>query len=390
MLVFDSDKETEPSKHKKVEKDDKKKESASTGDAKEVKKMEQDGNNLKGNASEGKSDVNDKKLEKKDETGGDKAKIEDKKEQVEIAEVQTTGTVKTGKKKIIKKVVRQKVVGKSTNDSTTKQPESLGEGGTKGNSETPGQEEEPSADPAAVKTFVRKKVIKKVPVVKAAQNEDNTGPKVKVEKDTGCSEEKADPPSGGTNTSGKTIVKKKVIKRVPKRKVTGVELNEGVAKSKKDGDGDEKNVAGDDSMGKQTADVEKPVSDAVETEKKVASKPKASKTQVSDKQIDAANSAKADAKDVKEERKDEKAAGEKSGSVTKVETETDAQKAPKKKLKDAEKSKEEKEKKDRDGKDDSKSKSNKELKERKPEETPRHPGFILQTKWSKDSKVGLL
>ncbi|CAB4264667.1 unnamed protein product [Prunus armeniaca] len=55
----------------------------------------------------------------------------------------------------------------------------------------------------------------------------------------------------------------------------------------------------------------------------------------------------------------------------------------KKKLKD-----DEKEKKDRDGKDESRSKSNKELKEtRKSEEPPRHPGLILQTKWSKDSKL---
>lgn len=387
----------ESSKHKRVDKEDKKKESASTGGAKEVKKLEQDGSNMKGNVSEGKGDVNDKKLEKKDVSGGDKGRIEDKKEQVETAEVQTTGTVKTGKKKIIKKVVRQKVVGKVANDTTTKQPDNLGDGGTKGNSETPGQEEESSADPAVVKTFVRKKVIKKVPVEKAAQNEDNVGTKEKVENETGCSEDKSDP-SGSTNTSVKTIVKKKIIKRVPKRKATGVELNEGVAKSKKDGDGDEKNVGDEtESVRKQTADAEKPASDVVETEKKVISKPKASKTQVSDKQTDMVNSSKADAKDVKEDKKDEKGAGEKSGSVTKVEIEPDTQKIArkdnhngvKKKLKDDEKTKDEKEKKDRDGKDESRSKSNKELKEtRKPEEPPRHPGLILQTKWSKDSKVG--
>ncbi|PQQ19523.1 cell division cycle and apoptosis regulator protein 1 [Prunus yedoensis var. nudiflora] len=334
------DKEMESSKHKRVDKEDKKKESASTGGAKEVKKLEQDGTNMKGNASEGKGDV-------------------------ETAEVQTTGTVKTGKKKIIKKVVRQKVVGKVASDTTTKQPDNLGDGGTKGNSETPGQEEESSADPADVKTFVRKKVIKKVPVEKAAQNENNIGTKVKVENETGCSEDKSDP-SGSTNTSVKTIVKKKIIKRVPKRKATGVELNEGVAKSKKDGDGDEKNVGDEtESVRKQTADAEKSASDVVETEKK-------------------------------EDKKDEKGAGEKSGSVTKVEIEPDTQKiarkdnhnGTKKKLKDDEKTKDEKEKKDRDGKDESRSKSNKELKEtRKPEEPPRHPGLILQTKWSKDSKL---
>ena len=80
--------------------------------------------------------------------------------------------------------------------------------------------------------------------------------------------------------------------------------------------------------------------------------------------------------------------------VSKVETDADKKKVPqndakKGKLKDGDKSKDEKVRKENDGKDDSRSKSNKDLKEkRKPEEPPRHPGLILQTKWSKESKVG--
>lgn len=57
-------------------------------------------------------------------------------------------------------------------------------------------------------------------------------------------------------------------------------------------------------------------------------------------------------------------------------------------MKDGDKSKDEKVTQERDGKDESKSKSSKEVKDkRKSNEPPRHPGFILQTKWTKDSKV---
>lgn len=381
MLVSDLDKEIESSKQKRTDKEEKKKESASTGDAKEVKKKEQDGNNLKGSASEGKGDMNDKKIEKKDESGSESGKNEDNKEQVEAAEIQTPGSVKSGKKKIVRRVVKQKGVGKLASDGTTKQPDNVGEKanneGAKENPETLG-EEESSADPAAVKTFKRKRLVKKVLVAKAAQNEDNNiGTKVKVEKETGCSEDKAEPSSGAAvqDTNVKTVVKKKIIKKVAKRKVADTEQNKGV-------DGDEKTVVGDEteSTKKKTAVVEKPASELLESGNKVVSKTKGSKTQVSDKQNDVVNSTKADTKDLKEDKKDEKRTGDKSGSVTKVE---------RNKSKDAEKSKDEKDKKERDGKDESRVKSSKEVKEtRKLEEPPRHPGLILQTKWSKECKVG--
>lgn len=376
MLVSDLDKEIESSKQKRTDKEEKKKESASTGDAKEVKKKEQDGNNLKVSASEGKGDMNDKKIEKKDESGSESGKNEENREQVEAAEIQTPGSVKSGKKKIVRRVVKQKSVGKLASDGTTKQHDNVGEKdnneGAKENPETLG-EEESSADPAAVKTFKRKRLVKKVLVAKAAQNEDNNiGTKVKVEKETGCSEDKAEPSSGAAvqDTNVKTVVKKKIIKKVAKRKVADTEQNKGV-------DGDEKNVVGDEteSTKKKTAVVEKPASVLIESGNKVVSKTKGSKTP-----NDVVNSTKADTKDLKEDKKDEKRTGDKSGSVTKVE---------RNKSKDAEKSKDEKDKKERDGKDESRVKSSKEAKEtRKLEEPPRHPGLILQTKWSKESKVG--
>lgn len=366
MFVSNLDKEIESSKQKRTDKEVKTKESASTGEAKEVKNKEQDGNSPNGSTSEGKNDMNDKKLDKKDDSGdSETGKNEEKKEQVEAAEIQTPGSAKSGKKKIVRRVVKQKVVGKSASDSTTKEPDNVAEKnnteGEKENPEAPG-EDDSSPDPAGVKTFKRKRIVKKVSVAKAAQNEDNTNTEVKVGQETGCSEEKAEPSSGPAvqDTNAKTVVKKKIIKKVAKRKVAGAELSKGI-------DVDQKNVIGNETESTQkiTAVVEKPAA-------------KGSKTEVPDKQKDVVSSTKADSKDVKEDKKDEKRAGDKSGSVTKAE---------RSKSKDAEKSKDEKEK--RDGKDESRAKLTREVKEtRKPEEPPRHPGFILQTKLSKDSKVG--
>lgn len=58
------------------------------------------------------------------------------------------------------------------------------------------------------------------------------------------------------------------------------------------------------------------------------------------------------------------------------------------KSREREKLKDEKERKDRDGKDETRSKSNRELKEKKKaDEPPRHPGLLIQTKGSKNSKL---
>jgi hypothetical protein len=383
------DKEKDSSKDvKKVDKSEKKKEAAVSGQSEDSNKKEKNGNDMKGIKAEEKGDVNDKKLEKND--GAEKSeeiKNVEKKEQGESA-VATSGSVKSGKKKIIKKIVKQKVVDKTAGDSASKQNDKLDEkdnGEKIANSEISDQQ---GKSVAPTRTFVRKKVIRKVPAGKIAQNED-TGDKPK---------DNSDPSSTAVvegGTSVKTTVKKKIIKRVAKRKVTGLESSDGASGTKKDADGDEikavQAVHETENMERQAAEAENVVSEVKRPEKKTVSKTD-SKT-VANKKQDDVDSSKTEIKADKDDKKDERKTGEKSGLGSKAEIEADKLKVPQNdgkrgKSKDGDKSKDEKERKDNDGKDESRSKSNKDLKDKKKsEEPPRHPGLILQTKWSKESKL---
>lgn len=392
------DKEKDSSRDvKKVGKSEKKKETVSSGQSEDANKKEKDGNEAKGITAEEKVDGNDKRLEIKGgaETGEQKKTVE-KKEQGESAGAQTSGSGTSGKKKIIKKIVKQKVVDKAADVSDSKQKDKLGEqdnGEKNANSEIPGLQDASSVPLTGVKTFVRKKVIKKVPVRKTVQNED-TEDKPKDNSD----------PSGAAvvqSTGVKTTVKKKIIKRVAKRKVASLKSSDGVADTKKevDGDGEKVVLAVDETenVERQATDAENQDSEVKRSEKKTVPKTN-SKALTPEKQDDVVNSSNAEIKTDKDDKKDEKRTGEKSGSGIKAEIEADKQKASQNdnqsgkrgKSKEGEKSKDEKEKKDNVGKDESRSKSNKELKDkRKSEEPPRHPGLILQTKWSKASKVCL-
>lgn len=392
------DKEKDSSRDvKKVGKSEKKKETVSSGQSEDANKKEKDGNEAKGITAEEKVDGNDKRLEIKGgaETGEQKKTVE-KKEQGESAGAQTSGSGTSGKKKIIKKIVKQKVVDKAADVSDSKQKDKLGEqdnGEKNANSEIPGLQDASSVPLTGVKTFVRKKVIKKVPVRKTVQNED-TEDKPKDNSD----------PSGAAvvqSTGVKTTVKKKIIKRVAKRKVASLKSSDGVADTKKevDGDGEKVVLAVDETenVERQATDAENQDSEVKRSEKKTVPNTN-SKALTPEKQDDVVDSSNAEIKTDKDDKKDEKRTGEKSGSGIKAEIEADKQKASQNdnqsgkrgKSKEGEKSKDEKEKKDNVGKDESRSKSNKELKDkRKSEEPPRHPGLILQTKWSKASKVCL-
>ncbi|KAF4396755.1 hypothetical protein F8388_004723 [Cannabis sativa] len=359
---------------KLVDKEEKKREASSSGKAKDAEKKEKDGNNSKRNASEATGD-----------TKVEEMKV-DKKEEGATAVAQATGGVVTGKKKIIKKVVKQKVVGKTTGDTASKHHNGNEKEDNNANLESSGQQDASAS--SGVKTFARKKVVKKV--VKASVSEDKVAhSEKKVDKETDSSVEKLkdklDPNSAaaGKDTSVKTV-KKKIIKRVPKRKIATVQSNDGKEKDAAE------SVDGTPSTGKQKADA-----DNMKTEVKSSEKKNISKTaQVVEKSDKTGSSGKVDVKDEKAEKKEVKGAGER--SATRKETETDKKKISQKdindsksgSLKDDEKSKDVKEKKAKDVKDESRSKSNKELKEKKkPEEPPRHPGFILQTKSSKNSKL---
>lgn len=383
------DKEGDSSKEVKGDDKSKKKlESAPAGQEADVTKKQNDENELKGNAANkdgGEKQVSDKKG---GVAAGDKGSSVEKKEVGESTGVPTSGSGKIGRKKIIKKIVKQKVAGKKECLDEKNMGENIAI------SETTGQQDAPFANAAAVKTFIRKRVVKKVPVAKAVQK-DNEGiqPEVKTDKGTECSEDKAKGKSDSSSpavvqdATVKTTGKKKVIKKVLKRKLTVAQANESVPNNDKDDkEGTIIVKAGKElkALGKKTVDAE------ASSEKKISAK-----SVTPAKQDDLGNSNKAESKVVKEEKKAEKKVEDKSGSASKIIKEADKQKISSKdghtdkrgKSKEREKSKDE-EKKDKEVKDDSRSKSSKDVKEKKQlEEPPRHSGLFLQTKGSKESKV---
>ncbi|XWS23169.1 hypothetical protein CRYUN_Cryun29cG0098000 [Craigia yunnanensis] len=367
------DKEADSAKHTERGKSEKKSQSVSSSHGVVANRKKKDSNCIEGDAAEGKVSGGENKFEVKDGSEITVGGGPEKKESGEAA-ADKTGAVKSLKKKVIKRIVKQKVANKTAAEVNTaskqsdKVDEDVGEQNAK--SEIASQQEESSAGRAGVKTFVRKKITKKVAVEKTDQSEDNGVPiEAKVEIETGCSEDKPKDNSDVNaaaveNASVKTTVKKKVIKRVPKRKVTATQAKDEVAEIMKAGDKDEKEVV---QAGSETSNIGKQTG--------------------SEKQGNAASSSKLEMKADKENKKDEK--------VTNVESLNDKQKINTKdnrdvkggKLKEGEKPKDEKEEKD--SKDESRGNHNKESKEkRKSEEPPvRHPGLILQTKWSKDCKL---
>ncbi|XP_042983456.1 protein SHORT ROOT IN SALT MEDIUM 1 isoform X1 [Carya illinoinensis] len=361
---------------KRVDKSGKEKESAPLGQSEDVNKKEKDVNDVKAITAEEKADGNDKRLEKKGGAEqGEENKTLEKNERGKSVGAQKSGSVKSGKKKIIKKIVRQKVVDKTAGNSASNQNDKLDEkeNGKNTNSEIPDLQD---ADSGA-KHFVRKKVMRKIPVGKTARNKDMQDKQ----------NDNLDPSSAAVveGTIVKKTVKRKIIKRVAKRKVSVLQSGDAVADNKKDAGGDEikvvRTVDEPESMEGQAANTENQVSEIKRSGKKTV-----------EQNDDVVDSSKTEIK----ANKDAKSEGEKSGQGAKLETQADEPKASQNanhsgkggKSKDGEKSKDGQEKKDNNGKYLSRSRSNKELiDKRKPEEPPRHPGLILQTKWSTDSKL---
>ena len=438
-----------------LDKSDKKKDSAASGQSVDVKKKEKDNNNVKEETEE-KTGVNKKKIPKDDGSDiGEEGKNAEKK-QGETATGQTLGSVKPVKKKVIRKVVKQKVVNKA-NDAASKQLDKSDEkdGAEKiETSNVPIQGDKSSVGPSGVHTPMKSLVAEDISMGKTDGEE---GKDKEINSSEDKSQDKPDPTGNAVvnDATVKTIKKKKIIKRVPKKKVVG-EASKSVSEPKNGGNAVAVNAEdGTQSTGKQTADA-----DTIATEVKKAVKivpKKKLKTPSFVKQDDTANSNKTETKSDKDDKKDEgnavpaqtqdvtqstgkqtadantsvaevkktvkvvpkiksKATSEKQDGtadsnknemksdkddkkdergVEKSGAKVDKQKASEKdihnvkgKLKDGDKSKDGKGTKERDGKDEPRSKSNKEVKEkRKSDEPPRHPGFILQTKWAKDTKV---
>ncbi|KAK4263478.1 hypothetical protein QN277_028877 [Acacia crassicarpa] len=379
------------------EKSDKKKESAPSEPSEEVKKE-------KSSKTAKKEETNNKPAQGDRADNAEEGKNVEKKEQEEIAAAKTTGGVKPVKKKIIKKVVKQKVANK-TNDTASKQLDKVSEkdNAVKITSNVPVEENKSSesGDKSGGAASAKLAAAGDASVGKGDADE------VKDKKEINGSEDKPQdkpaPQANAVNDPGvKTTKKKKIIKRVPKKKVVA-----GASKSEASNSKDEGNVVSAQAQtdthttakqtdaqttakqtdgqtsAKQTGDANNTVTQANKAEKPV---PKKSKPATPGKQDKAGDSNKTETKSELDEKK---GTGEKSGAGT------DKQKASEKdnqngkgKLKDGDKLKEVKATRERDGKDESKSKSTKEVKDKKKsDEPPRHPGFILQTKGSKESKL---
>lgn len=288
---------------KDVERMDKseRKKQLSSGEAVDINKNEKVGSNTKGNAANQKGNGNNKKVEKSggSEIGVGEKSVE-KKEQGETAGAQTAGSAKPGKRKIIRRIVKQKVTDKETGleNSDSIQNDKLDEKNTK--SVISGQQEESAAELAGVKTSARKKVVKKVPMGKTTQDEDKgIQLEVKSKEHINVFDDKPKINSDSSSTAAlqdttvKSTRKKKIIKRVLKRKVTG-KNSDTVADIKTDNDGDQRKVPDTlnetENTGRQAVDAENEQSKVKKTEK----------------QAGATNLSKTEIKDVKEDKKDGK------------------------------------------------------------------------------------
>lgn len=198
--------------------------------------------------------------------------------------------------------------------------------------------------------------------------------------------------AGLQDASKKSTVKKKIIKRVPKRKASALGTSGGATESAKDidKDGAKLTPAENDTKttGDQTADASNQGKE-VETENKAL--PKRNLKKASEKQDNMGSSGKKASKAVEGKMKEHTAISIKEvGNDEQTVNEKDGHVGRNEKSSERDKSKVEKERKDKDGKDETRNKSNRDVKEKKkPEEPPRHPGLFLCTKGSKNMKVGL-
>ncbi|KAG9159238.1 hypothetical protein Leryth_020928 [Lithospermum erythrorhizon] len=292
---------------------------------------------------------------------------------------QTTNMVK---KKIIKKVVKQKVVDKKDGvENSTRQGVVGFEKGTNEQTapaEVTQKQDGPSSGRPSVKTLVRKKIVKKVPVRKISKEGGDTLLAVTVVKEL---EPPKDVSSGsaplGQESGVKTTTKRKIIKRVPKKKVSPTDANNVVA---------DVSIIENMEVNSAQADKEQSQTSGLQNLGKLEQKN-------SDSKVENDVNTKLEPNEVISEKvqlEDKKMTDEKVGSAPKVATETGEENRSSKDLatsKDGDLVKE-KERSPHDRKDESQAKKIKDVKDQKMrEEPPRHPGLLLQTKGTKDSKL---
>ncbi|KAK4373430.1 hypothetical protein RND71_008814 [Anisodus tanguticus] len=367
-------------------------------DAKRGPKSER--NSASGKSTEGSKKENDGKLKENTiDKEGSKKKGGESKQALETckagndnaelnpggsAAIETDGSAKSVKKRVIKRIVKQKISNKKDRETSQKVNDKVdsketGEGNLSAEIASP---QVGASANTPVKTVLRKKIVKKVPVAKTPKEDGLKPPDVGSVKEVESSEDKGNRKTDGNSTSVKqdTVVKKtvkrKIIKRVPKRKAASTDANNGVTgvDSLKKDVKEEKSVQAESEMqnvGDNSAENVENVN-VVNQEQKVSPKTKSKIAEV------------------KQETKEEKKTEELNLAGSKKESEADkhisSQNDDRLKLKGKEDPKEQTEKK-QDGKILSKNKSTKEIKEKRSEDPPRHPGFFLQTQGSKDIKL---
>ncbi|KAK2429180.1 protein SHORT ROOT IN SALT MEDIUM [Trifolium repens] len=255
---------------------------------------------------------------------------------------------------------------------------------------------------ATVKTIKKRKIIKRVPkkkvvdeASKSVVNEENIAAVPTKDGTDGAGKQTAD--ADTIVPEGKKLAKVVVTKRKLKTPTSGVQDDatdsnkRSTNTDKKDGENVVAAPSNDvtQSTGKLATDADRKITPVAKKKiVKVVPKKKL-KASTSDKPEGAGDSNKNEMKSDNDDKKDGKGTGEKSGSkIAKQKTSEKDTQIVKGKLKVGDKSKDEKVTKEKDGKDEPKSKSSKEVKEkRKSDEPPRHPGFVLKTKSTKDSKL---
>lgn len=329
----------------------------------------------------GKGRNNEKQLMQKETQTEEKVDLDEKSDKDVPAEVgkdfqgkeasgaEASPAVKPAKKKIVRKIVKQKVADtKAVVSPDNQQNEKTAEKGAeddKMNSEGATiQPEEQLGSSSGVKTFIRKKVIKKVPVAKKSQKKDmqaEVKDQMEVEGNEGELPETVQVNSAveKQDSTAKTTVKRKIIKKVPKKKSGTDEATNCLSK-----DGDQ-NVSAEGNLDKAAADVEKQNDEADKQEQNSMPKPKLQP--VVPEKKDSNGSARAEIK-----------GDSKNVALNDVHVE--------KNLQEKEKLNADKNKRDT-KRDESTRKSDEDMKEKRKLEEPPRPGFILCTKGNKDHKV---
>lgn len=300
--------------------------------------------------------------------------------------VTVVDSTKSGKKKIVRRIIKQKIPKKkkdSMEEAVNKEeilPDQNDVGKKILDPNIACEKDESSANASAVKTFKRKKIVKVVSGENTPREDSSAAPQVKPVDEGESAENKAKCLPEGSSTAVvqdarvKTTVKKKIVRRVPKRKVTAADAKDGAPDA-----GSRKDDLKDETLDNTSLQISGPQNSG-------------HTSHLSDGKLENNGSQQKESASQAPKKEDKLVEKKDHDTLSKTEPKTDEQKVSgndsQAQPKEREHLKDDKQQKDGNGNDDSKYMKNKGLKEKqRSEEPPRRPGLILQTKGSRDSKV---